>query len=113
MQAGRLRHQVTIQQSTPSQNSDGEQVDSWAASLTKEPAEVIEVAGGETVRGIQIEATATHLVRIRFRSSIADGSAEQMRMLWVDRSNRVLGIVYCRDVDGRRRELWLQAKAIK
>lgn len=113
MRSGTLRHRITIQQSTPSRNDDGEPIDSWSNLAANEPAEVIETSGGETIRGIQVEATATHMIRIRFRPAIADIAAEQLQAIWIDRSNRVLGVINARDVDGRRRELWLQAKAIK
>ena len=106
MRAGTLRHRVTFQTDAGTADAAGQVIESWGATLTNEPAEVIETGGAETVRGQQVDATATHLVRVRYRTTIT----EQMRIVW---GTRTLGIVNVRDVDGRRRELWIAAREIK
>jgi len=106
MRAGQLRHRITIQQDTGSEDAAGQVVESWAAWLSNEPAEVIETGGAERVFGQQVDATATHVVRIRYR----EGVTEQMRIVW---GGRLLGISNARDRDGRRRELWISCKALK
>jgi len=103
MRAGTLRHRITIQQATTSPDAAGQPIATWSDWLPNEPAEVLETAGAETVRGVQVSATATHVVRVRFR----DGYGEQLRIVW---GTRILGVVNARDVDGRRRELWISAR---
>jgi len=103
MRAGTLRHRITIQTATEAPDAAGQLIRTWSAWLSNEPAEVQETAGAETVRGLQVAAEATHLVRVRFRTGITS----EHRILW---GSRVLGIVNVRDVDGRRRELWISCR---
>jgi SPP1 family predicted phage head-tail adaptor len=100
MQAGRLRHRITAQEDEGTEDSAGQVIPNWQTWLANEPAEVIETGGAETLRGQAIQATASHVVRVRYR----DGYHEEMRLLW---GTRILGVVSVRDIDGRRRELWL------
>lgn len=108
MRAGSLRHRVTLQSRTRAAASDGELIATWSAALSNEPAEVIETSGGETLRGLQVDANATHLVRTRFRpTAIGD---ETHRFVW---GSRTLNVINVRDIDGRRRELWWQCREAK
>lgn len=106
MRAGTLRHRITIQSATEAADAAGQLIRTWSAWLEHEPAEVLETAGAETVRGLQVSANATHLVRIRYRADVT----ETKRIVW---GTRTLGIVNVRDVDGRRRELWISCEEIK
>jgi len=106
MRAGTLRHRITIQTATFAPDAAHQPIPTWAAWLSNEPAEVLETAGAETVRGLQVSATATHLVRVRYRT----GLTERMRIVW---ETRTLGILNVRDVDGRRRELWISCREAK
>ncbi len=100
MQAGRLRHRIEIEQDIGVADASGQVVPNWQVWRAREPAEVIQTGGAETLRGHAIQATATHVVRVRFR----EGYHEKMRLLW---GTRTLGVVSVRDIDGRREELWL------
>lgn len=106
MRAGTLRHRITVQSATDAADAAGQLIRTWSAWLSNEPAEVIETTGGETIRGRQVSAEATHLVRVRYRS----GYGETKRIVW---GTRTLGILHVRDVDGRGRELWIQAREEK
>jgi len=100
MQAGRLRHRIDIEQNVGQTDSAGEVIPDWQTWLANEPAEVIQTGGTESLRGHSIQATATHIVRVRFR----EGFHEEMRIRW---GARILGVVSARDIDGRRQEIWL------
>lgn len=106
MRSGTLRHRITLQQDAGTADSAGQVIENWSTWLANEPAEVIETGGSESLRGQQIDATATHVVRIRYRT----GVTERLRIVW---GTRVLGIVNVRDIDGRRRELWITAREVK
>jgi head-tail adaptor len=108
MQAGKLRHRITIQHDTADPETpglDGTVTPSWAALHANLPAEVLAVAGGETVHGgVQVQATTTHTIRIRYLANISP----EMRIAW---GSLTLHISHVRDFDGRRRELFIEATA--
>lgn len=106
MRAGTLRHRITVQQDAGVEDGSGQVLESWTAWLVNEPAEVVETGGAESLRGQQIDATATHVVRVRYRA----GLDERKQIVW---GTRTLGIVNVRDIDGRRRELWITARERK
>jgi len=106
MQSGRLRHRIDFQTNAGTADAAGQVVDSWSDTYTNEPAEVIETGGAEALFGHRIDATATHVVRCRYRA----GLSEEMQIVW---GSRTLGIVNVRDYDGRRRELWITCREVK
>jgi SPP1 family predicted phage head-tail adaptor len=106
MRSGMLRHRINLQTATQTPDAAGQLSPTWSTTYANEPAEVIETGGGEAVRGQQIDATATHLVRIRYRAGIT----ELMRIVW---GTRTLNVINARDLDGRRRELWVACKESK
>jgi head-tail adaptor len=106
MQAGRLRHRITIERDAGTADAAGQVIASWQTWLANEPAEVIETGGAEKLRGFTIDATASHVVRLRYR----DGLHERLRCRW---GARILGIVNARDIDGRGREAWLMCEELK
>jgi SPP1 family predicted phage head-tail adaptor len=106
MQAGRLRHRIDVDQNVGTEDAAGQLIPSWEAWLENEPAEVIESGGAESLRGFAIAATATVIVRVRYRA----GYEEEMRIRF---GSRVFGIVNVRDIDGRSRELWLSCQERK
>lgn len=105
MRAGSLRHRITIQTPTTTQDAAGQPIRTWAtlAGPVVLPAKVESVAGGETIRGRQVSAVAQVMFTIRYRSDITT----QMRVIW---DGRVLGIVRASDPYGDRRELRIEAK---
>jgi len=110
MQAGKLRHRITVQANTANRETpaaDGTVTAAWSAIHTGRPAEVLAVSGGETLRGgIQLAATTNHTVRVRYAADISP----ETRILW---NGLTLGITHVHDVDGRRRELLIECVAAK
>lgn len=101
-----LRHRVTIQRSTPLLNTFNEAVDRWA-DLATVWAEVSGVSGREPYDRQLRFAESTHQVRIRYRADLAPTD----RLLLAD--GTALDIEAVTDLDGRRRELLLMAKAVR
>ncbi len=66
---GRLDRRIAIQQNTPTQDSAGQPIDSWA-DLATVWAEVVPVSGSETFQAKQVGAEAVAKFRIRYRSDI-------------------------------------------
>lgn len=104
MQAGRLRERVAIQASTPSQNSSGELIESWATETTVwaqvsagSVSERFSAAAGQ--RASEISQT----VRMRYRTDITP----KKRLLWGSRILEILGQL---DPDGRERTLIVMCK---
>jgi SPP1 family predicted phage head-tail adaptor len=75
MQAGNLDRRITIQQNTPSVDSYGDEVESWADFKTVW-ANVKRKSGKETVRSDQTVADASTMFKIRYLS----GLHERMRI---------------------------------
>jgi hypothetical protein len=73
--SGVMRHRVTVQRRTPPTNNGGVPVPSTPTVLyTRIPAEVTQGAAGEMARvfASQVIASATHLVKMRYRSLLID-----------------------------------------
>lgn len=77
MEAGQLRHRVTIQTATETANGFGELVRSWATYATVWAA-VEPLSGREYLQGRQVQGSVTTKIRIRERS----GVTERMRVSW-------------------------------
>ncbi len=102
MKAGMLRHRVTIQQATETQNSYGEIVQAWTTVATVWAS--IEARGvRESFAASQQFATADHIITIRYRS----GVTAKMRIVYGSRVFDIQGAV---DPDGRKRTLMIYAK---
>lgn len=102
MRAGQLRHRVTIQTLTVSQDGYGEPTETWSNTATvwgevrpliAQTREALTQASGQRV------ARQTFNVRLRWREGIAPATT---RVLWDD---QVLDVEAVMDPDGRRREL--------
>jgi len=78
MQAGLMRHRVTIQSNTPVQNSTGEEIDSWADAATVW-AEVRPLSGQEYIQARQQGANVTTRIRMRRRALTVN-----QRLTWTD-----------------------------
>lgn len=81
MNAGALRQLVTIQQPVAgSSDNYGQPAVTWSDVATCYAA--IEPTGGvEQFRGLQLRATTTHLVRLRFHAAVTSA----MRLKWGSR----------------------------
>lgn len=107
MQAGKLRHRVRIEASTPVRQPGGDRKPEWRAIPrgTDVPAEVIALSGGEQQSGTQQQAIATTEVKLRWRGDIKP----DMRIV---HDGRTLNIVRAFDLTGRRRELVCHCKEL-
>jgi len=104
MAIGAYRHVVTFQTPTLAPDGDGGQVETWADLAPPWPV-AIQPA---TVRDLErqaagtIVATATHVIRGRYRSDVGVDA----RMLFDGRTFRITGVA---TPDERKIELWLFA----
>lgn len=73
MQAGRLRHRVTIQNFTTTRDSSGEEVENWVDGKTVW-AEIRGISGRELVASSAETAEATIRVWMRYRTDITAAS---------------------------------------
>jgi SPP1 family predicted phage head-tail adaptor len=76
MRAGRLRHRVTLQSPTGSQNELGERATTWCDEVANWPAAVEPLKVSEVFAAAQNHGSTTHKIHIRYDSTIAgvDGS---------------------------------------
>ena len=102
MRAGRLRHRVTIQDYTESQNTFGEVTKNWTDYATVWAA-VEPVKGREFWESQQINAEITTKVTLRYLA----GVKPKMRIL---HDTRIFEIDSVINVDERNRELQLLVK---
>jgi len=102
MRAGRLRHKVTIQDYTESQNTFGEVTKNWTDYATVWAA-VEPVKGREFWESQQINAEITTKVTLRYLA----GVKPKMRILYDTRIFEIDSVI---NVDERNRELQLLVK---
>jgi SPP1 family predicted phage head-tail adaptor len=102
MRAGRLRHRITIQDYTESQNTFGEVTKNWTDYATVWAA-VEPVKGREFWESQQINAEITTKVTIRYLAGIKP----KMRILYDTRIFEIDSVI---NVDERNRELQLLVK---
>ncbi len=77
MEAGRLRHRITLQERVTSQDEHGDPVVTWTSWAEIVPAEIVPVSGREFLAGQGIVGQVTTKIRIRWRP----GVVETMRAL--------------------------------
>lgn len=99
MRAGRLRHQVEIQQYTATRDAAGQEIRDWTEFATVR-ADVMPLSGREFFDAAQYNVEISHRVRIRYRP----GVTTKMRVI---HEGRVLDIEYVINKDERDRELHL------
>jgi SPP1 family predicted phage head-tail adaptor len=68
--ANRLRHQVYFQELTRARREGGGAVETWEDSSGPIWAAVEPLAGSEALRGLQVAATVTHRITIRYREGV-------------------------------------------
>lgn len=97
MQAGKLRHLLTLQQSADALNPRGEALENWS-DVTEVWGAIDPLSGREGFQAQQMYASATHRIRIRHRA----GMVPKMRFT---KGVRVFDIDAVLNVDERNREL--------
>ena len=103
MRAGRLRHRITIQQKSSTVDAAGQEVDTWEDLVARLPARVMYVRGGESPRGLQVEATTTHVIETRPCKQAIDSC---MRAVWC---GRIFNITSAGDPEGDGRRLLIES----
>ena len=88
MQAGRLRHRITIQRKTEARDSYGDAVPTWS-DVAEVWAEILSVTGREEYLSEQHRETGQWRIRIRKR----DGMNGTMRVLHGDEVYDVLAVL--------------------
>ena len=107
MRAGRLRHQVSVEQQSDSYLSTGEPTQVWTTLVAAARAEIRQTGGTETRRGEQTEpATACRVV---MRYDDANTITAGMRL---KAGTRTLDIVSAADPDGRGERIELACQEI-
>ena len=103
MEAGKLRHRLTIQQdSGTTQDASGQTTSNWTELLTVW-ADIQPVSGLERWRAQQMQAETTHLISIRYLEAVDT----KMRGLFKGRTLEFLSVL---NVDERNIEMQIQAK---
>lgn len=72
MEPGRLRHRVSLQGVTRTDDGGGGYTEAWG-DLATVWAAVEPLQGSEQIRAMQTEAAATHRVRMRYRAGVHAG----------------------------------------
>lgn len=102
---GAMRERVNLQTATETVDAAGQVNRTWATTYLSEPAQRVPMRGGEGMRGRQVEAGIEEVFVIHFRENVTP----QMRLV---HDSRNYGIVYVEPVEGGRRYLELQCKAV-
>ncbi|MHB1652343.1 MAG: phage head closure protein [Desulfitobacteriaceae bacterium] len=104
MDPGKLRHRVTIQQNTPTQDDEGVMADNWV-DLASVWAMIEPLQGRELLTAQAITAEITTRIRIRYR----DGITSEMRILY---GTRVFDIQAPIDPEEKHQELQLMCREV-
>ncbi len=70
MQAGRLRHRITIQEPVTARNGFNEAITTWVTVATVW-ASVEPISGREFFAAEHVQSEITHRIRVRYRAGIA------------------------------------------
>ena len=105
MKAGELRHRVTLQHATTSQDEYGEAIESWS-ELDTVWAAVEPMQGREFLEGRRLEQEVTTRIRIRYRDDL---QPLVLRATWGSHTYDVVAVL---EVQSRRREIHLMCREI-
>ena len=108
MQAGKLRHRVTIQSSVVTQNAHGQDETTWSTFASRHAAEVTQLTGRELWNAQQIKPDISLRVSMRW----LPGVLPKMRVVWHDGTTDRLLPIESPPVnpDGKKREMVLYCK---
>ena len=99
MRAGKLRHLVTVERATETQDSAGEPIAAWS-EFSKAWAAIEPLRGREFFEAQQHYGQVTHRVEIRY----LEGIAPKMRVVRGERSFDIQAVLH---LEERRREIHL------
>ena len=105
MQAGRLRHRITIQTFTTTKDEFGQPVETWDTFDTVW-ASVEPLTGREYFQAQQTQAEISYRVRIRYLS----GVEPTMRVIHGSRTLEILAVL---NAEERNREIQLMCREVK
>lgn len=111
MQAGSLRHRVTLQSpSAPVADGDGGFTQTWTAFATRISAKVEPATARSLERVVanSVQSRASHLVTIRYRTGVTTTS----RVVFHDVSDRTFSVAGVVDPNERRIRLVLACEEI-
>jgi SPP1 family predicted phage head-tail adaptor len=77
MDIGKFRHQIAIQVNTPTQDSAGSWIDSWADEGAVVWGSIEPLSGRELLLAQQVKSDVSHKIRIRYKAGIT--SAKRVR----------------------------------
>ena len=102
MNAGDLRHRVTLQSLTETRDGANRVTgETWAAEASGIPAHIRPMTVNERMLAGQTASRSTHIIRIRYRS----GVTAAMRLVDEESGTRVFEILGIRDLEERHREM--------
>ena len=104
MRAGKLDQRITVQTNTPTTDSKGQKIESWADTKTIWAGAVTD-GGKEFFAAQKVYSEAQVVFRVRYDSSIVS----TQRIKWLSRYYSILGI---NPVNGQYRELLLTCKEV-
>ncbi len=110
MQAGALRHRVTVQARTDTPDGKGGFVEGTATVCARVPAQITPLSGRELERAMQIDPRSTHQVVMRYRPDV---QARQMLIFHDGLTDRTFEIVGTpTDEDELHRQLTMLCKEL-
>ena len=104
VRAGKLRHRVELQSRATTVDAAGQITGAWSTYRTCF-AEVIDAAGAEKIRGQQVDATISHVVRIRYPQGTFP--TPEHRVVYDSRNLHVESV---QRKDTHEREVWLHCR---
>lgn len=106
MRAGDLRHRVTFQAKTATEDSFGEQLPTWIDQFTVSAA-IEPLSGRELFAAQSVQSEVTHQITVRYRSEFASPRAiAAMRIAY---GNRLFDVHAVMNVDERNRMVIVMA----
>jgi SPP1 family predicted phage head-tail adaptor len=102
MQAGQIRHRVTIQERTTTTDQAGQPLETWTEVLAAWAA-IEPVGGREYLESRSIQTDVSHQVRMRYQA----GVTADMRVLYGARTLRIVAVI---NRDERNREMLLMCE---
>lgn len=103
---GQMRHRLVVEEESTTLDSDtGQPIRTWTTLYASEPAAYVEVRGGESFRGNQIEAGVNAVFTVRYREDW-----DTTKRISFD--GQTYGIVFVKKVNGFKRYLEIHCRMI-
>jgi SPP1 family predicted phage head-tail adaptor len=99
---GKLRHRITVEETTETQEADGSVIENWSAFATAQGS-IEPISGREYFAAQTTQAEVTHRISLRYLT----GVTPKMRVKYGSRIFDILSVI---NVDERNRELQLMCR---